>query len=278
MATADAQDGPPGPAGVFHRVADTYDSVGVPWFGPIAAHLVAELDVRPGERVLDVGCGRGAVLTRVTEAVGPEGHALGIDLAPRMVELTARDLAEVPHVEVRLGDASAPDLPPASFDVVGASLVLFFLPDPVAALAAWRELLVPGGRVGVSTFSGQDPRWRAIDELFFPFLPQAMLDARTSGYQGPFGSDEGVEQLLRSAGLVGVRTVSRRIDAAFRDAEHFVEFSQSHGQRAMWDQVPADRLDGLRERVTAAAGASAGPDGRITFQQDVRYTLGAREH
>ncbi len=277
MATAGAQDGPPGPAGVFHRVADTYDAVGVPWFGPIAAHLVAELDVRPGERVLDVGCGRGAVLTRVAEAVGPEGYALGIDLAPRMVELTARDLADLPHVEVRLGDASAPDLPPRSFDVVAASLVLFFLPDPVAALAAWRDVLVPSGRVGVSTFSGQDPRWRAIDELFFPFLPQAMLDARTSGYNGPFGSGEGVEGLLRSAGLVGVRTVSRTIEATFRDAEHYVEFSRSHGQRAMWDHVPANTLDDLHDEVVRAAGASAGPDGRITFQQDVRYTLGARE-
>ncbi|MFN8073896.1 MAG: methyltransferase domain-containing protein [Kineosporiaceae bacterium] len=271
-----ATDGPAGPAGVFHRVADTYDAVGVPWFGPIAAHLVTELDVRPGERVLDVGCGRGAVLADVADAVGPEGYALGIDLAPRMVELTARDLAELRQVEVRLGDASAPDLPPSSFDVVAASLVLFFLPDPVAALAAWRELLVPGGRVGVSTFAGQDPRWRAIDELFFPFLPQAMLDARTSGYTGPFGSDEALEGLFTSAGLSGVRTVSRTVEARFRDADHYVEFSRSHGQRAMWDHVPADRLDDVRAQLVAAAAASADPDGTITFGQDVRYTFGAR--
>ena len=227
--------------------------------------------------MLDAGCGRGAVLSRVAEAVGPEGYALGIDLAPRMVELTARDLADLPHVEVRLGDASAPALTAGSFDVVAASLVLFFLPDPVAALAAWRELLVPGGRVGVSTFAGQDPRWRAIDELFFPFLPQAMLDARTSGYTGPFGSDEGVEGLLRSAGLVDVRTVSPTIHATFRDAGHYVEFSQSHGQRAMWDQVPADQLEALRDEIIGAARASAGADGRITFAQTVRCTLGRRE-
>jgi ubiquinone/menaquinone biosynthesis C-methylase UbiE len=261
---------------VFHRVADTYDAVGVTWFGPIAEHLVAELDVRPGERVLDVGCGRGAVLTRVAEATGPQGHAVGIDLAPRMVELTARDLAELSHVDVRLGDASAPDLPPASFDVVASSLVIFFLPDPAAALAAWRELLVPGGRVGISTFSRQDPRWRAVNDLFFRFLPQAVRDRRTSRFAGPFGSDEAVEGLLRSAGLDDVRTVSHTVDATFRDGDHFVEFSQSHGQREMWDHVPADRLDEVREEVAAAAAATAGPDGRITFGQDVRYTFGRR--
>ncbi len=159
---------PDGIAGVFDRAADTYDDVGVPWFRPIADGLVAELAVRPGERVLDVGCGRGAALGPLTRATGARGYALGIDIAPRMVELTARDLADVPQAEVRVGDARSPALPEASFDVVASSLVLFFLPDPAAALAAWTRLLVPGGRLGVTTFGAQDDRWRAVDALFDP--------------------------------------------------------------------------------------------------------------
>ena len=151
---------PDGIAGVFDRAADTYDRVGVPWFEPIAAGLVAELAVRPGERVLDVGCGRGAALRPLAQATGPDGYALGIDLAPRMVELTRQDLSDLPQVEVRVGDARAPGLPSASFDVVASCLVLFFLPDPAAALRAWTDLLVGGGRLGVTTFGGQDERWR----------------------------------------------------------------------------------------------------------------------
>src|SRR5687768_2643315 len=123
-------DSPAGIAGVFDRAADSYDAVGVPWFGPIAAGLAEELDVRPGERVLDIGCGRGAALVPLARSTGATGSALGIDLAPRMVERTAEDVADLPWVEVRVGDASAPDLPTSSYDVVSSCLVLFFLPDP----------------------------------------------------------------------------------------------------------------------------------------------------
>ena len=86
-----------GPAGVFDRAADTYDAVGVPWFQPIALRLVTELAVQPGERVLDIGCGRGAALFPLAEAAGPAGSVVGIDLSPRMVELTAADATALPQ-------------------------------------------------------------------------------------------------------------------------------------------------------------------------------------
>ena len=120
-------------------------------------------------------------------------------------------MAHLPHVEVRVGDASAPDLPEAAYDVVACCLVLFFLPDPLSAVRAWLPAVAPGGRVGVTTFGEQDPRWKVVDGVFAPYLPKAMLDARTSGTRGPFGSDAGMEALLREAGLVDVRTVRREV-------------------------------------------------------------------
>ena len=110
---------------------------GRPWFGPIAAGLLEELADTAGERVLDVGCGRGAALLPLAEAAGPTGHVLGIDLAPEMVRRTASDIAGPAHVQVRAADASAPGLPSASYDVVASSLVQFFLPDPANAVRTW---------------------------------------------------------------------------------------------------------------------------------------------
>ena len=267
---------PDGIAGVFDRAADTYDDVGVEWFRPIARGLAEQLAVKAGERVLDVGCGRGALLAPLADATGPTGRVLGIDLAPRMVSRTAEDFRHVPQVEVRVADATAPGLPGSSFDVIGSSLVLFFLPDPAAAVASWTEMLVDGGRLGVTTFGAQDQRWREVDAIFTPYLPQRLMDARTSGQRGPFASDEGVERLLRDGGLTEVRTVHRVVEAAFRDAEHLVEFSWSHGQRVMWEAVPERERPAVRQRVLELARGFADPSGGFSFTQQVRYTLGRR--
>ena len=123
---------------------------------------------------------------------------------------------------------------------------MFFLPDPAAALEAWTGLLTPGGRLGVTTVGAQDERWRRVDDVFAPYLPPAMRHGRASGRGGPFSSDRGVEELLLGAGLAGVRTVSRTVEAVLRDADHLVEFSWSHGQRAMWKVVPPEARDDVR--------------------------------
>jgi ubiquinone/menaquinone biosynthesis C-methylase UbiE len=125
-------------ASLFDLVAADYDQTGVAFFGPIADRLVTALDPQPGERCLDVGSGRGAVTRRLVERVGPHGDVLGVDLSAEMVR---RATAEVPGARFEVGDAAAPGPADGGWDVVAGGLVLFFLRDPVGALAAWRERL-----------------------------------------------------------------------------------------------------------------------------------------
>ena len=193
-----------------------------------------------------------------------------------MVELTAAEVTDHPQVRVLVGNAVAPDLPPSSFDVIASSLVLFFLPDPAGAMARWADLLVPGGRLGISTFGPQDANWKRIDATFLPYLPQGMLDARTSGARGRFASDAGVEELFRGAGLTDIRTVSRTVRATFRNAEHLLEFSWSHGQRAMWEAVPEAERPALRQQITDLVDEVRGGHGPLNVHQEVRYTFGSR--
>jgi ubiquinone/menaquinone biosynthesis C-methylase UbiE len=265
-------------AAVFDLVADDYDQSGVDFFQPIAERLTAALAAGPGERAVDIGCGRGAVTLRLARAVGATGHVTAVDLAPAMVSLThaAAERAGLENVSVDVMDATAPTLAEGSFDVLASSLVLFFLPDPGAALARWLRLLRPGGRAGITTFGDQDDTWRAIDKLFKPYLPQQMLDARTSGSGGPFASDAGMEDLLRAAGAADVRTVRQDLAVRFADADQWRAFSLSTGQRAMWRFVP----DEERPDVFAAAGdlldKARDATGAIVLHQDVRHTLAVR--
>jgi ubiquinone/menaquinone biosynthesis C-methylase UbiE len=265
-------------AGVFDRSAATYDQVGVPWFGPIAQGLVAELAVQPGERVLDVGCGRGAATFLLAEATGPRGAVTAIDLAPGMVEALRADLAGrgLTQVIVHQMDAAAPGLASGSFDVLASSLVLFFLPDPAAALTAWHALLRPGGRIGISTFGPQDANWLAVEDVFTPYLPPQLLDARASGRKGPFASAAGVETLLTTAGFSAARTVTTELPVVFADEAQWHEWTWSHGQRAMWEAVPPEHHAGVRAEAARRLDAARDASGQITLTQQVRYTLATR--
>ena len=265
-------------ARLFDEVAASYDEVGVAFFAPIARGLLDALAPAPGERVADLGCGKGAFLLPAARAVGASGRAVGVDVSPVMVAATAAAAASqgMAHVEVVVGDAQSPDLPARAFDVLGASLVLFFLPDPRAALTAWKSALAPGGRLGLSTFGPQDQVWRAVDEVFTPYLPPAMLDARTSGARGPFASDAGMEQLVADAGFTEVRTLVTDLPVHFADTDQWQAFSMSTGQRAMWHAVPASEHPAVRAEAARRLAAAAHPDGGFVVHQQVRYTFGIR--
>lgn len=102
--------------------------------------LLGELPPAPA-RIADLGCGTGTL----TRLLVDEGYAVdGIDISPEMVR---RARAKVPEADVRVGDAAAPGLAPAAYDVVLCRHVLWAMPDPRAAFATWVELLAPGGVV-----------------------------------------------------------------------------------------------------------------------------------
>ena len=155
----------------FDQAAARYDTYGPQFAAPIAERLVAQAGLQPGWRVLDAGCGAGAVTIRAARAITPGGNVTGIDLAPQMLQRTATEarhhrLSQL--IRLRQADAADPPFAPRSFDAVLASLVLYLLPDPAAALVRWRDLLAPGGVLGFSgapdrlTCAGRrcSPQWR----------------------------------------------------------------------------------------------------------------------
>jgi ubiquinone/menaquinone biosynthesis C-methylase UbiE len=278
-------EAPPSPAemarrvaGVFDRSAATYEAVGVPWFTPIGEGLVRALAPQPGERALDIGCGRGAALWPLVEGVGPAGSVTAFDLAPAMVELTRRDVEArgLDNVDLHVMDASAPGLPADAYDVIASSLVLFFLGEPVEALRRWRALAKPGGRIGISTFGDRAEKWVQLDGVFAPYVPPFLRHARTNMARGPFGSDEGVAELFTAAGLEQVRTTGEEIAAPLDGPQHWVQWSWSHGQRTMWEFVPEAERPTVEAQALEVLATMQDADGRIDLRQRVRYTVGVR--
>jgi len=117
-------------------------------FGPWAPIVVESASLRPGERVVDVACGTGAVAREAAPQVGVSGTVVGLDLNPGMLAV-ARELppASGALVEWREGDATAMPFHNAAFDVVLCQLGLQYFPDRPAALGEMHRVLVPGGRL-----------------------------------------------------------------------------------------------------------------------------------
>ena len=261
-------------ATLFDALSDSYDNTGVDFFRPIARGLVHALKPTPGEQWLDIGCGKGAVIEAALPQLMPAGGVTGIDISPRMVDMTAAAFAGDPHVEVLVDDAQNPSDGLGHFDVIASSLVLFFLPDPAAALRSWQPRLRHNGRIGVTTFGARDARWEHVDSVFQPYLPPSMKDARTSGTAGPFASDSGMEDLLIANGYEQVRTVVEDIVVRFEDRAAWEAFTWSVGQRAMWLAIPEADRSVVRDEAFAILANYADAHGVLEFQQLVRHTLG----
>jgi ubiquinone/menaquinone biosynthesis C-methylase UbiE len=115
----------------------------------IMARLIRQAGVQRGMRVIDFGCGRGDVTVLLSEAVGPEGFVLGVDISLVMVENATKRCADLglTNVQFVVSDvtASLPGTETTKFDALIGRRVLMDLPDTAATLKMLVTFVKPGG-------------------------------------------------------------------------------------------------------------------------------------
>ena len=183
--------------------ARMYADYALPKNRPFARRLVELLEIRPGERVLDVAAGPGPVAIEAARATGPGGTVLATDISPVWEAFIAEEAAAAGVGNVRFATmpGEALDLDDASFDVVACQFGLMFMKNAGSALAEFRRVLRPGGRLGVAVWSTPDNvgHFKAMRAL------QASLPPDLTGAGGPnplsMGAPGLIEGLVAQAGF-----------------------------------------------------------------------------
>ena len=188
-----------------------------------------------------------------------------------MVRLLQEELDRwgVTNVRLGVGDAGDPQPPDTAYDGIVSSLVLFFLPDPVAALTRWRALAKPGARVGISTFPVPSGRFEELVALVTEFAGEAPSPRG----EVPFDSDEGVEDLFTRAGFVGARSTAATQVVPFADAGQWRAWTMGTALRRVWSDTDPDRHPEILLRAEEILGRHRDDQGRMTIDVPIRYTL-----
>ena len=144
--------------GVWNRMVDVYPREVDPRRTPVVEHVIACAALAPGQHVLDLGTGTGAVAECAAQIVGPQGHVVGVDISPNMLAVAQRRFAMrgLANVSLREGRAEAIPTDDGTFDAVLASLSLMYVIDRAAAAREIARVLRPRGRLVAAVWAGPE--------------------------------------------------------------------------------------------------------------------------
>jgi SAM-dependent methyltransferase len=236
---------------------------------------------KPGDRVLDLGCGFGDTTQRLAKLAGEEGEAVGLDVSEPFVEQARREAEGIENVRFACADVQVAELE-RGFDYAFSRMGLMFFANPVQALRNVRKALVPGGRLCAVVWRRKDDnQWvRRAELVVEEYLERPEeTDEPTCG-PGPFSmanADTVTEQLT----IAGFENISlQRCDLPLKignDLDHAVEFNMALGPAGEVLRLWEDRIDEIRPKVARELrGALAefdGPDG--VFAPASTWIIGA---
>ncbi len=233
---------------------------------PLGQATMAALSPRPGERVLDIGCGTGATSLDLARAVSPGGQVTGADISRTLLEVARRRSEGLDGVEFLEADVQTHRFTPATFDAVFSRFGVMFFDDPVAAFDNIHRALKPGGRLAFVC-------WRTPGENPIMSLPMAAAMANlpplatpsppVPGAPGPFAfaDPDRVRGILADAGFADVLVTPTDKKVGGGDLETMLAMSLKVGPLGALLREHPEHRDGAIAAVREALAAHDGPDG-----------------
>ncbi|HZC26449.1 MAG TPA: methyltransferase domain-containing protein [Actinopolymorphaceae bacterium] len=242
-------------------VADAYEAYVGRWSRRVATSFVEWLDVPPGMRWLDVGCGTGALTTAVLAAAEP-AEVVGVDRSEGFLACARAQVVDR-RVSFRTGDATSLPLPDRRFDAVASGLALNFVPDYRRAVAELARVAVAGGVVAAYVWDYADGM--AMMRHFWDAA--AVLDPATADLNEALRFSlcrpEPLCQLWEGVGLDAVTVRAVEVPTVFADFDdYWTPFLGGQGPAPGFVMsLPDDRRTALRDLLRTRLPQD--PDGSI---------------
>ena len=245
--------------------------------GVWAEDLVARVDPRPGERVLDIACGTGVVARTAAGRVGDTGQVSGLDINPAMLAVARSSWDGAPAIDFVQGSALALPFADGGHDVVLCQFGLQFFPDRSRALAEMHRVLVSDGRIGLSVFGPieHNPATFALAQALDHHLGTGASQTKRAEHVLSYSTL--VHRLVSEAGFrdITITTESKLIH--FSSAAEFVHVQLTATPLA---SLLAEQLArrGVTEKITASVADALAPytvDGALAFPQEAHVLVAA---
>jgi SAM-dependent methyltransferase len=244
---------------------------------PMGRPVIELLDPKPGERVLDVGCGCGQTVLTLADRVGREGEVLGMDISGPMLEVARRRTKGLPQVRLEQADAQVCAFDAQRYDAVYSRFGVMFFDDPPAAFANLRRALKPGGRLAFLC-------WRPMAENPIMALPMQVAAKHVAlppppppGAPGPFAFADAdrVRTILQQAGFADVSLTPQDMPAGGNTVEGALTLALRVGPLGALLRENPGTGPVVEADIRAALAAHADADGRV-FLDSATWIVTAR--
>jgi SAM-dependent methyltransferase len=230
---------------------------------PLGRRALAALAPRPGENILDIGCGSGATALDLARAVAPLGTVVGIDLSVAVLTFAQRAAKGYERVRFLQGDAQVFPFEPASFDAAFSRFGVMFFADPTAAFINIRRSLRPNARLAFVC-------WRALEENPLDILPLRAVSAylppqpaHDPDAPGPFAFAEPdrVRGILQSAGFGEIEITAHDEQVGSGDLDAMLAVCSRVGALGKILRENPELRSAALPALRSALSAHDGPDG-----------------